>query len=104
MFSKALDEGKEIRVIFFDISKAFDRAYMPTLERLKAVEGLGCATHTPPPPPPPRTKFPSKANKRAARQVDEIKTFDEYFKYYFKSFWWKFYKKKKGREGPFLFF
>jgi hypothetical protein len=25
MFSKALDEGKEIRVIFFDISKAFDR-------------------------------------------------------------------------------
>jgi hypothetical protein len=27
MFSKALDEGKEIRVIFFDISKAFDRAW-----------------------------------------------------------------------------
>ena len=27
MFSKALDEGKEIRVIFFDISKAFDRVW-----------------------------------------------------------------------------
>ena len=24
---------------------------MPTLERLKAVEGLGFATHPPPPPP-----------------------------------------------------
>jgi hypothetical protein len=27
MFIKALDEGKEIRVIFFDISKAFDRVW-----------------------------------------------------------------------------
>jgi hypothetical protein len=27
MFSKALDEGKEIRVIFFDISKAFHRVW-----------------------------------------------------------------------------
>ena len=27
MLSKALDEGKEIRVIFFDISKAFDRVW-----------------------------------------------------------------------------
>ena len=27
MISKALDEGKEIRVIFFDISKAFDRVW-----------------------------------------------------------------------------
>ena len=27
MFSKALDEGKGIRVIFFDISKAFDRVW-----------------------------------------------------------------------------
>jgi hypothetical protein len=27
MFCKALDEGKEIRVIFFDISKAFDRVW-----------------------------------------------------------------------------
>ena len=27
MFSKALDEGKEIRVIFFDISKVFDRVW-----------------------------------------------------------------------------
>ena len=26
-FSKALDEGKEIRVVFFDISKAFDRVW-----------------------------------------------------------------------------
>lgn len=27
VFSKALDEGKEIRIIFFDISKAFDRVW-----------------------------------------------------------------------------
>ena len=27
MFSKALDEGKEIRVIFVDIGKAFDRVW-----------------------------------------------------------------------------
>ena len=27
MFSKALDEGKEIRVIFFYINKAFDRVW-----------------------------------------------------------------------------
>ena len=27
MFSKALDEGKEIIVIFFDISKVFDRVW-----------------------------------------------------------------------------
>ena len=27
IFSKALDEGKEIRIIFFDISKAFDRVW-----------------------------------------------------------------------------
>ena len=26
---------------------------MPTLERLKVVEGVGFATHSPPPPPPP---------------------------------------------------
>ena len=26
-FSKALDAGKEIRVVFFDISKAFDRVW-----------------------------------------------------------------------------
>jgi hypothetical protein len=31
MFSKALDEGKEIRVIFFDISKAFDRVSAKSL-------------------------------------------------------------------------
>ena len=31
MFSKALDEGKEIRVIFFDIGKAFDRVWHRSL-------------------------------------------------------------------------
>jgi hypothetical protein len=42
MFSKALDEGKEIRVIFFDISKAFDRVWhRGLLFRLKKMGIVG---------------------------------------------------------------
>ena len=42
MFSKALNEGKEIRVIFFDISKAFDRVWhRGLLFKLKKRELLG---------------------------------------------------------------
>ena len=38
-FSKALDAGKEIRVVFFDISKAFDRVWHKGL--LYKIEKLG---------------------------------------------------------------
>jgi hypothetical protein len=42
MFSKALDEGKEIRVICFDISKAFDREWhRGILFKLKKIEIVG---------------------------------------------------------------
>ena len=37
-FSKALDEGREIRVVFFDISKAFDRVWHKgLLSKLKSI-------------------------------------------------------------------
>ena len=38
-FGKALDEGKEIRVVFCDISKAFDRVWHIGL--LKKIESIG---------------------------------------------------------------
>jgi hypothetical protein len=38
-FGKALDEGKEVRVIFCDISKAFDRVWHRGL--LKKLESIG---------------------------------------------------------------
>ena len=38
-FGKALDEGKEIRVVFCDISKAFDRVWHIGL--LKQIESIG---------------------------------------------------------------
>jgi hypothetical protein len=38
-FGKALDEGKEVRVIFYDISKAFDRVWHQGL--LKKLESIG---------------------------------------------------------------
>jgi hypothetical protein len=38
-FGKALDEGKEIRVVFCDISKAFDRVWHIGL--LKKLESIG---------------------------------------------------------------
>ena len=38
-FGKALDEGKEIRVVFCDISKAFDRAWHTGL--LNKLENIG---------------------------------------------------------------
>jgi hypothetical protein len=44
MFSKALDEGKEIRVIFFDISKVFDRVWhRGLLFKLKKNGNGGCS-------------------------------------------------------------
>ena len=36
-------------------------SYMPTLERLKAVAGLGFATPPPPPPPPQKIVFQKDA-------------------------------------------
>jgi hypothetical protein len=38
-FGKALDEGKEIRVVFCDISKAFDRVWHIGL--LKKIKSIG---------------------------------------------------------------
>jgi hypothetical protein len=38
-FGKALDEGKEIRVVFCDISKAFDRVWHKDL--LHELENIG---------------------------------------------------------------
>ena len=38
-FSRALDEGKEVRTVFFDISKAFDRVWQKGL--LYKIESLG---------------------------------------------------------------
>jgi hypothetical protein len=38
-YGKALDEGKEIRVVFCDISKAFDRVWHIGL--LKKIESIG---------------------------------------------------------------
>jgi hypothetical protein len=38
-FGKALDEGKEIRVVFCDISKAFDRVWHKGL--LNKLENIG---------------------------------------------------------------
>jgi hypothetical protein len=38
-FGKALDEGKEIRVVFCDISKAFDRVW--DIGLLKKLESIG---------------------------------------------------------------
>ena len=41
-FSKALDEGREIRVVFYDISKAFDRVWQRGLiHKLRSVELSG---------------------------------------------------------------
>jgi hypothetical protein len=37
-FGKALDEGKEIRVVFCDISKAFDRVWHKGLLKIEVLE------------------------------------------------------------------
>jgi hypothetical protein len=36
-FGKVLDEGKEIRVVFCDISKAFDRLHIGLLKKLESI-------------------------------------------------------------------
>ena len=45
-FCKALDEGKEVRTIFYDINKAFDRVWHKSLLLKLTYAGVSCSLLT----------------------------------------------------------